>query len=102
MSLYSLSTMTLPGLPIDDIIDKIATCGFTCVELASAEHADEFMNHPARIKRHFDRTGIRPLSVHSPSQGWNNAAADPIERKKSVEIATACFAIGEGNLTVIS
>jgi len=91
MSMYSLSTVMFPGLSVEEIAARTAGAGFRCAELASEEHAEEFLAHPGRIRRQFELAGVIPRSVHCPPEGWNNAAADPAERKKSVEAAAASF-----------
>ena len=91
MNMYSLSTLIFHGLSLDETIAGIARSGFSCVELSSEEYADEFIRNPGKIRRRLEQEGVRPWSVHSPSQGWDNGTSNDAERKKSVEAAAVCF-----------
>jgi len=92
MSVYALSTALLSGLSLQESIACIQQAGFDQVELSGADW-DLWLETPEELARALEDAAIRPLSVHSPPQGWFNGAEDENTRAQSIELVIHCFSL---------
>jgi sugar phosphate isomerase/epimerase len=92
MAIYGLSTCLFPDIPMEDALEKIATAGFRQVELTCMQGVmGQWTGDPARTRRALDAAGLRARTVHSPPEGFDNAARVEADRIASVEAAVSCF-----------
>lgn len=89
---YAISTALFGREDQQLVFPKIGATSFTEIELSgSKEMMQDWLEHPALLRRLVADRGLFIRSIHTPDHAWNNGTADDDARAASVAAAGRTF-----------
>lgn len=88
MNTYPLSTSFLDGLPLEELLLRVAKAGFYEIEICVGD-TESWFRDPGRTRHLLQSTGVALREVHVPREGWDVGALDEAARRASIEAVEA-------------